>query len=391
MKHSTAVNLLDLVLAGLLIAAAIGGYRMGFLARGASWAGLIAGLLATTVTVPLALGALSAAEPLTRMGVGLVVLFLTVGAGMALGEVVGWQLRTSVQRSSLRTLDRSAGAVAGVVGLVVFVWLAAPVAAAFSPTASEQIRGSAIAGWVEGVTPAPPDTVATIQTLVDRTRFPEVFADLRPTPDTGPPPSEVPVAPDVVAAVTASTVNVESQGCDARFEGSGFTIDADRVVTNAHVVAGADVVEVRRPDGQVLAANVLTFDPARDLAVLEVPGLGQQPLPLTEAEEEWGVAIIGYPGGQNEPRVAPGAVRSIEPTVGKDIYGEQRVQRQVLFLAAELRRGDSGAAVVTQSGGVAGVVFAVSPDRATSSFALDVSELHALLAAPPNPGTGRCV
>jgi len=241
------------------------------------------------------------------------------------------------------------------------------------------------------VTPAPPDTVATIQTLVDRTRFPEVFADLRPTPDTGPPPSEVPVAPDVVAAVTASTVNVESQGCDARFEGSGFTIDADRVVTNAHVVAGADVVEVRRPDGQVLAANVLTFDPARDLAVLEVPGLGQQPLPLTEAEEEWGVAIIGYPGGQNEPRVAPGAVRSIEPTVGKDIYGEQRVQRQVLFLAAELRRGDSGAAVVTQSGGVAGVVFAVSPDRATSSFALDVSELHALLAAPPNPGTGRCV
>ena len=54
--------------------------------------------------------------------------------------------------------------------------------------------------------------------------------------------------------------------------GSGFIIDADRghIVTNAHVVAGADKVEVRLTDGRVTTAKVLGLDPESDLAVLRI-------------------------------------------------------------------------------------------------------------------------
>ena len=58
----------------------------------------------------------------------------------------------------------------------------------------------------------------------------------------------------------------------------------DLVVTNAHVVAGADTVEARLPDGSLLPATVVVFDPDRDLALLTVDDLPQEPLERATAE-----------------------------------------------------------------------------------------------------------
>jgi S1-C subfamily serine protease len=63
-------------------------------------------------------------------------------------------------------------------------------------------------------------------------------------------------------------------------EGNGFAVGPDLVVTNAHVVAGHVRTDVHSPDGLVLPATAVVFDPDRDLALLSVPGLGMTPLPV---------------------------------------------------------------------------------------------------------------
>ncbi len=384
------MNLLDLTLLAALVIAAIGGYRMGLVARGASWVGVAAGIALSIWAVPAVLGWFEAGSATLRLLLGLGVLMLSISLGASLGDLVGYRLRRVIHATPLRPLDRIGGVAAGAFGILLVLWFLLPAAASVPGFVSRQVRGSAIVAWVRSVSPSPPDPLQAIGRLVEDSRFPEVFADLRPAPDTGPPPSEIPVPQDVVQAVTASTVNVESRGCGARYEGSGFALDADTVVTNAHVVAGADKVQVRRPDGKVLPAEVTNFDDNRDLAVLHVPSLGQQPLALTDAEAGVDGATIGYPGGQNTPKVSPVHVEQQRTAVGRDIYGQDTTRRQVLFLSARLAQGDSGSPVIDASGKVLGVVFAISPDRASTAYALASSEVRGLLDEQPHPGTGRC-
>ncbi len=385
------VNLLDV---GLLLAIAIAvatGLRLGFLARAASFLGLVAGIALATVTVPYALS-MTGGQPALRLFAGLLVLAVTVTLVATSFQAVGLRLRRSVAGSPLSSIDRGAGALAGIALVLAMVWFLVPAASVVPGGVARQVRSSAVVDAVTSLTPPPPDTVQALRNLVATSRFPEVFADLQPAPDTGPPPEDIPIAAEVVDRATASTVNVETDGCGRRFEGSGFTVADGLVVTNAHVVAGADTVETRLPNGDVLTATVVVFDPERDLALLTVDGLGQAPLELATGEVGTVGAVIGYPGGQDTPRVAPAEVRDKRTALGRDVYGRDRTEREVLFLAAELRQGDSGAPVVDGDGRVVGVVFAISPDQATSSFALDRVELDAVLDAERSPGdTGRCI
>ncbi|MDQ4070639.1 MAG: trypsin-like peptidase domain-containing protein, partial [Actinomycetota bacterium] len=107
----------------------------------------------------------------------------------------------------------------------------------------------------------------------------DLLARLLPSPA----PAAPGMAPTVVSQVAASTVRVTGVACGLRLQGSGFSPAADTVVTNAHVVAGTTRVQVVRPDGRSVPAQVQAFDPVRDLAVLAVPGLGLAPLGLGSA------------------------------------------------------------------------------------------------------------
>ena len=85
--------------------------------------------------------------------------------------------------------------------------------------------------------------------------------------------------------------------------GSGFVIDSEGIIlTNEHVVAGAEQVLVTLPDGRDFDADVVGADPLTDVAVLRIPGDGR-PLPAVELGSsrglligEWVVAI-GNPFG----------------------------------------------------------------------------------------------
>lgn len=386
------LNLLDLLLLVTAVAAISGGLRLGFVARAASWVGLAIGIGIATWTVPTALSMVDAGEPGIRLLVGVVVLTLTVTLVASVFQAVGLRARRSIAATSLSGLDRFFGGVAGVLAVILLVWFLVPAAAGVPGEVARQVRQSRVVALIDATTPAPPDTVRALRNLVDTSRFPEVFDDLRPTPVTGPPPEQIPLDEETVARATRSTVNVESEGCGRRYEGSGFAVAADTIATNAHVVAGADSVQVRRPDGATLDATVVVFDPQRDLAILQAPGLDRPALELATMEPGTEGAVIGYPGGQDTPRTQPLTLEDRRSVMGRDIYGRERSEREVLFLSATLQQGDSGSPVLDQQGRVSGVLFAISPDSPTTAYALDLEELQAVLEAPRQPGeTGACV
>ena len=384
------MNVLDIVLAILLFSAVAGGWRLGLIARVASWIGALGGMYLAMRLLPEIVARMGSGPPMTRLLVIVATILLGAALGGALGEIVGHHLRRVVAPGPARTIDRTLGAVAGAVGVVVGAWLLIPVLADVPGQVARLSRSSVVLRAIDDATPTAPDAMRALRTYLGDDRFPQVFAGLDPAPDTGPPPSEIPLAANVLARVTASTVNVETEGCGARHEGSGFAIDTDLVVTNAHVVAGSTEIRLRRPDQRLIEAQVVVFDPNRDLALLRAPGLGQAPLALANAAVGDQGVVVGYPGGQNTPRPAPAVIRNESSTLGYDIYNEQRTRRQVLFLAASLRAGDSGAALVATQGRVVGVAFAIAPDRPGTAYALDDSELRPLLGAPRRVDSGRC-
>ena len=390
------MNLFDLGIVVVVVLVAAGGYRLGFLARALSWLGLALGIVLAARFLPSAVALFGAGnQPTTKLALAAALLLGGAFAGQGLGLVAGASLRRFVPHGPLRAVDSVIGAGVGVLGALIAVWLLIPSFAEVPGTISSQARASVIAQAIDRTFPRPPDTLQALRRLVGEGAFPRVFDDLRPAPPTGPPPSTTGMASSTVARVAASTVKVTGAACQRVQDGSGFTAAADTVVTNAHVVAGQRQgrTEVIRPDGRRLSASVVVFDSNRDLAVLRVPGLGQQPLSISTGAPGTRGAVFGHPGGQQRVRAAPAAVRSRIQAVGRDLYDSRLTRRDVFVLASDLRPGDSGAPLVSQAGSVIGVAFAIAPDRSGTSYAVTDRELRsALSASRTSPvGTGPCL
>ncbi len=193
-------------------------------------------------------------------------------------------------------------------------------------------------------------------------------------------------------AVTESTVKVQGEACGRIQEGSGFFVTPQLVVTNAHVVAGEDDTRLQLADGDTVDAEVVAFDPDRDLAVLRTDDVGITPLPLRAAEPGDTGGVFGHPGG-GPLEISPFRVSEQIPAVGRNIYDRGRTERQVLVLASELAPGDSGSALVDPEGRVVGVAFAVAPDKPGVAYALAVEELEPVLAGDLSRArdTGGCL
>lgn len=374
--------------------AAFGGYRAGFVTRVLSWVGLGLGIAVAVVVAPKILESFSqSADPQMRalIAVGLFVVVASLGA--TVGEMVGAKLRHLIPPGPLRMVDRSVGAVVAGFSVLVLLWLLLPALAEVPGDVASQVRNSVIARAVDDAAPTAPGPLQTLRNLVQEADFPQVFEGLRPAPGTGTPPQAVPLDQAVVDQVSASTVRISGTACDQVLEGSGFSPEPGIIVTNAHVVAGVDVPTVQTPSGRRARAQVVVFDPTRDLAVLQVSGLGQPALEVATAHEGDEGAVFGHPGGQVELEVAPARVAQRVNALGRDIYDNRGSRRDVLILSARLRPGDSGGALVNQSGAVIGVAFAIAPDDPTTAYALNSTELRSVLAEPRAGAvdTGPCL
>jgi S1-C subfamily serine protease len=384
------LNVLDLVIAVLVVSAAVGGFRLGFVARALSWAGMAIGLVVTARFLPDIIDAFNGPDPTGRLLVAIGVLLGGAFIGQALGLLAGSKVHLVLPRGT-RPLDSGAGAIAGALGVLVAVWLLVPAMGDVPGTFAREARNSRIARAISEHAPPPPDALQTLRRLVGDTQFPRVFEALRPAPDTGPPPADTGLSPAALAAATAASVKIEGPACDRVQEGSGFVVAPGIIVTNAHVVAGESSTFVYDQRGRRVRATVLSFDPDRDLAVLQAD-IDNPSLPIGASAVDVKGAVLGYPGG-GPLSISPFQVRDRVTAVGRDLYDGHDTRRQVLILASDLAPGDSGAPLVDAGGTVVGVAFAIAPDRPGTAYALDTSELRAALDAPRRAGTdtGSCL
>jgi S1-C subfamily serine protease len=392
------VDLLDFIIVAVMATAVGGGYRLGFLARVISWLGLAAGLVIGARLLPVVVDHVQGADPTSRFLIATMVLLGGAFLGQAVGLVAGARLHTFIPIGPIRVADRVVGGAVGLLGVLVAVWVLLPSMAGVAGWPSRQARNSSIARWIDQKFPAPPDTLQALRRLVGDSTFPQVFSALQPAPDTGPPPVDSGLSAAVQLHVSASTVKVEGQACRRIQEGSGFAVAVDTILTNAHVVAGERRgTQVLLPSGRTLAATVVAFDPNRDVALLHVPGLGERPLTLNGAPSGANVgrraAVFGHPGGQDQLRIAPALIRQDVSALGRDLYDSHDTTRDVFILASDLMPGDSGGALIDQTGAVLGVAFAIAPDRPGTSYALTAKEIGTVLplAGSGAVATGGCL
>jgi S1-C subfamily serine protease len=359
-----------------------------------SWIGLGLGLAIAVVVAPPIIDALKRSVDSQLRALVTVGLFLTVASlGATLGEFAGLSLRRLIPAGPAREVDRAVGGLAAGFGVLVLLWLLLPALGEVPGEVSNQVRNSTIARAVDSAAPRAPGPLQALRELVQDTDFPKVFEGLRPSPGTGAPPEASGLDPAVEARVAEATVRVTGSACGHVLEGSGFSPEPGVIVTNAHVVAGVDQPSVHRPDGRRLRGQVVVFDPDRDLAVLEVDNLNQDPLDIGSATVGDTGAVFGHPGGQVELEVSPARIEQRVNAFGRDLYDTQPIRRDVLILAANLMPGDSGGALVDAGGTVVGVAFAIAPDEPGTAYALNSSELREVLEVPRAGATdtGPCI
>ena len=140
--------------------------------------------------------------------------------------------------------------------------------------------------------------------------------------------------------------------------GSGVIIDAARgyVVTNNHVIEGADRIVVTLEDGRSFAARVVGRDPATDLAVLQIPAEGLSELPLGDSDRlRVGdvVLAIGNPFGLGQT-VTSGIVSALGRSGLTPEGFEDFIQTD-----AAINPGNSGGALVNSRGELVGINTAI--------------------------------
>ncbi len=386
------MNALDLAIVFAIVIAAICGYRLGFVARALSWAGLAGALVIAIQLIPDLMSALATTSPRGRL---IAVLAFVLGLGLlgqALGLAAGALLHARLPSvNAIQRSDRIAGAAVGACGVVVLLWLVLPALTSAPGWPARAAQGSEIASTIEQVAPEPPKSLRELGRMVAEAPYPEVFSPDDGPADVGTPPQAViPAAVD--ARVRAAIVRVEGRACDQIQDGTGFVIRPGLVATNAHVVAGEPTTSVFIANGDRLAARVVRFDPRRDLAILAVDNLRVAPLSIGKGSAGLVGAVYGHPGG-GDLRAAPARIAEEIDARGTDIYRTTPTSRDVFVLAAQLAPGDSGAPLVDQAGRAVGVAFAIDPGREGTAYALTSAELQHALAAISDRTveTGSCL
>jgi S1-C subfamily serine protease len=183
---------------------------------------------------------------------------------------------------------------------------------------------------------------------------------------------------------------VLSTACGLGVEGSGWAVRPGLMVTNAHVIAGADDTTVTTKDGVELDATPVFYGTRQDLAILRVEAdLPTLPISSRRVQGEE-AAVLGYP--ENGPySVSPARIGETRSTISEDSYGNGPVSREITAISGTVRSGNSGGPLVDDRGRVVGTVFAATTGGRPGGFAIPAEQVReALRQAGGRVGTGPC-
>jgi S1-C subfamily serine protease len=199
---------------------------------------------------------------------------------------------------------------------------------------------------------------------------------------------------DVVATATQSVVTITSEGMSrSRFSplgvpsrgvGSGVVVTASGLIlTNSHVVEGADTLTVTTADGQELSARVVATDSDHDIAVIQATGGTLVPATLGDSSKlEVGqtVLAIGSPLGEFTETVTRGIVSALDRsiTVG-DQTGRGEDLSGLIQTDAAINPGNSGGALINDRGEVIGMNTAVAGSAEGIGFAIPINAARQMI------------
>ena len=395
-------NVLDIVLAVVLVSYGFSGYRQGFVVSVMSLVGFLSGGALGMWLLPELLRRWDSVDNnvVWRTVVLIFGVFVLASLGQAIAVGVGSRLRRGLRVKPARVIDSVLGVLATVLAVSVLVWFMAGAVRGGAPAPlAKAIGGSRIVQTIDRF--VPPQTAhlfAGFRSVLDREGFPRVFEGVRAEPiaPVAPPDDQRAFGPGVARAATSIVkITGVAASCNRGQEGSGWVVAPERVVTNAHVVAGTSSEHVRiQGTGRSYDARVVIFDPQRDLAVLSVPGL---PAPaLTQGSDlrrSDSAIVAGFPL-DGPYRLDSARVRDVLTATGADIYGNPGAVREVYSLFARVEPGNSGGPLLSPSGEVVGIVFAKSLDDDQTGYALTLDEARPVLEAASRAfspvSTGGC-
>ncbi len=392
------MTVLDVVLVLSALGFAVSGYRRGLLVGVLSFAGFLGGGAAGMLLAPRVVGG---REPgVTTAVFAVVIVVVAALVGQALLSALGTSLRQGLTWSPLRAVDGVLGAAVTASAVLVLAWFVAiGLRQAPLPGVSRQVADSRVLAAVDTVLPdGTADLFGSFVELLDERGFPRVFNDLGPERITPvDPPASGAAATVGVRAAGRSVVEIvgDARACRRRVEGTGFVYAPGRVMTNAHVVGGVTEPMLRvGGTGRAYRAQVVAFDPRRDLAVLAVPGLPAPALRFDRGGSRGDAAVVaGFPRG-GPYRLDAARIREEIRARGQDIYGRSAVTREVFSIRGRVEPGNSGGPLLSPAGGVYGVVFAKSLDDPSTGYALTVDEAAPVAdsgrRATGAVDTGRC-
>lgn len=178
-----------------------------------------------------------------------------------------------------------------------------------------------------------------------------------------------------------ATVRIRNLGCGAISLGSGVVIGPRRLLTNAHVIAGAERLEVNLWDGSTVDARVVGASVEGDLAVVEVEedlttqdDAAVATLAASDPVEGQAVMVFGFPEG-GRFRISRGRLLGYE-----DIDGQRS-----LILSNRVEEGNSGGPVFDDAGEVVGVVRAKFVESG-EAIAIPASTVRSLVSGSAASG-----
>ncbi|MCF8529841.1 MAG: MarP family serine protease [Candidatus Nanopelagicales bacterium] len=373
------MNTIDWILLGALAVFAWAGWRQGFVAGVLSFSGFLVGGIAALVWAPALVDRFVADGALTFVVLAVVVLASAI-VGQVLFSILGRKLRDHITWRPVRFVDNSAGAALNVLAFALVGWVIASVLA-FIPNTSitQQVAQSKVLTTMDALVPDQARSVfSRVSDLVGESGVPRIVIGLGqslgsdvPAPDSAVPSDVVPVVETFVARLTGDATE-----CDQVVSGSGFYVNDHALITNAHVVAGVESVQVRLTGvEQSLRGEVVYFDPEKDIAVVVTDSIDSRPGLFAKKQARQGSAAVvaGFPGG-GSLTATPARVRSVIDARGENIYGDIGVQREVYAFRSSVLPGNSGGPLVDNLGRILGLVFGSSAD-AEIGYALTNAEL----------------
>jgi S1-C subfamily serine protease len=370
------VSKLDYALLIITALVAISGYIEGFVLGACATLGLLGGAAVGVWVVPRVLDNFSPSVSVSFAALVLVVILASIGR--TIGAVLGSRLRNKISWTPVKAVDALGGAALAAVSVLIVSWvLGVAVSGARIPSVTSAVRGSQVLAKVDQVLPQRADqALQAFNDVVNTDLFPRFLDPFVPERirETQPPDGEIARQKPVRDAYSRIAKITGVANCSRGLEGSGFVYAPQRVMTNAHVVAGVGSPQVE-VNGQSYEASVVVFDPEVDIAVLYVPKLTTQPLNFDyTGKADDPAVVLGYP--ENGPFDSePARIRSEERLRGPDIYGDKTVTREAFSIWASVRPGNSGGPLLSTKGTVYGVVFAASVEDNRTGYVLTAEQV----------------